>query len=71
MLKDIAASVEYLHNQCDEELIHLVEEQKMHLDHKTDTQKYAYIVLKGKYYEDLTNFLKLFAEQITEEQMAT
>lgn len=71
VLKDVAHSIEYLHGQCDEELLNLVEEQKGHLDKKTDAQKYAYIVLKGKYYEDLTHFLKIFSEQIQKESQST
>lgn len=47
---------EYFSPEIEEEL----EEEKCRIDEKITTQKYAYIVIKGKYYETFLDGLKQF-----------
>ena len=69
--KDIAMNFESLNEQCDEELIHLMGEQKLELDRKSHQQQYSYIVLKEKYYEELIEFIRLLNSELKTEHETT
>lgn len=57
-LKSLADIIQQLNEDYDDSLYELVEEEKRTLDDKIDKSKYAFLVLKSKYYKLLTEAMR-------------
>ena len=57
--------IETLQAQFDEELLHRLEVERGVLDDKVHSKRYAYIVIRKQYYEDLIKEMEDFNIQLT------
>jgi len=53
-----------MNDTCDDDLLGMLEEEKRVLDEKVDKSKFAFLVLKQKYYRELTETMRLMNEQV-------
>lgn len=59
-MHELASMIETLQAQFDEELLHRLEVERGVLDDKVHSKRYAYIVIRKSYYEDLIKEMEDF-----------